>query len=292
MNRRVVMAFGLLVCIQMQGMQKAGCAGPALCQVRKYGECFSRDISFQTLMAALQLAEDRTDKKEHDRLSIHFRLELAKACYKNNCDEVEQLLQQRAYTSGSGVRRKKDLGYDQLFIAKSIEIARLLMQEEGIKKRSDWDSVIHRATWANYPPELLKYYIDNAGIDINDRIINRDWKEQTPLHLWARWSMDDGVARSKHFLSAQAKLKILINAGANTLLVDDKGLTALDHLKNTKKYWTHFKNLDPILDEAYDVLILLLSVPYKQQKKQQTQIQVKSIFDNELPFPARPEDFS
>jgi len=277
MNRRAIMAFGLLVCMQMQGMQKAGYAGPALCQVRKYGECFSRDISFQTLMAAQQLAEE-----EHDRLSIRFSLELAKACYKNNRDEVEKLLQQRAYTSGSGVRRKKDLDYDELFIAKSIEIARLLMQEHDISKRSlsCCYSIIHRATWANYPPELLKYYIDNAGIDINDRITSGNWKGQTPLHCWAKWSLDDGVARSKHFRSAQVKLKILIDAGANTLQVDDKGLTALDHLKNTKQHWTFLMHLDPILDEAYDVLILLLSVPYKQQ----IQIQAKSIFDNELPF--------
>lgn len=214
---------------------------------------------------------------------------MERACNADDADRVEGLLSTAKNTIPNFTLNNVRVGpYPPLFYAKSIGVANLLMQygadPHQVTNRYCGEcgqTVIHKAVRACYSVPLFKHYLDTVQIDINTRT-NRAYPDQgseTPLHHWARHSLcnaDSHLPLSQNVVIAQEKLNLLIAKGANTMLKNASGHTALDILRGTKSWYLQYIPDRELRNEAFDILILLLSAA--------TKTQALTMFDGKLPF--------
>ena len=117
-----------------------------------------------------------------------------------------------------------------IFCAKSAGIADLLIKHGARTNESHGvGTLLHHSCSAEYPLELVLYY--SMRLDVNSKQVS--WG-RTPLHVWAAISMYHDYPREEYAFVAQEKLKALLGAGANVLLTDKDGKTALDILIETR----------------------------------------------------------
>lgn len=200
------------------------------------------------------------------------------ACFNDDHDQAQELLNESKNSVHNFTLNNVEIrSIPVLFFAKSIKIADLLMRygadpyQVATYYPHGGETIIHNSMSADYSIPLLKHYIDTVRININTTTANKD----TPLHYWARSSLFTsshylGVQPYSGYLSiAQEKLKILIAAGANTMLKNATGDTALDVLRRKKLSYIDrlpvTKQERELRNEAFDILALLLNAATRKQ---------------------------
>lgn len=149
------------------------------------------------------------------------------ACCKQDLKLIHFLLQHNAAAPNAWT----PLHDHPIFCAKSVALikvfqefgASLQVRDPGFER-----TVLHNACHEKYPPEVLEYYIQHAGFDINVPSGTNQYR-CTPLHEWAEFSLWNGV-KPETVKIALKKLDLLFRAGADHTLLDHKGKTALDRL--------------------------------------------------------------
>lgn len=122
-----------------------------------------------------------------------------------------------------------------LALAQSPQVACLLVQHGASMKIIDpiYGTLLHQACHHEYQPKLLAYYLQHAGIDVNN---TQSYHQDTPLHKWATFAFAP-KPQADDCTDAQEKLTLLIQAGAALNRRNEKNETPLNILKAKRKDW-------------------------------------------------------
>ncbi len=182
--------------------------------------------------------EARTEQKEERYYAFYFAREkrdkFAHMCLEDDYKGVKDYLE--SHTDPIPVQQ---YGISLIHYVTTARVAVLLERRRDITldARDQYGSILH---WANKinacTPMLLKYVIrryceEEKTLDINER---RNIDGETVLHQWA-----NGVAWShpSDLPVVREKLQILLDAGADCTLKDNKGRLPLDLLEHELRGW-------------------------------------------------------
>jgi len=200
-----------------------------------------------------EMAQER--KKEREKSLIRsLECSMTQASFKDDYKEAKKQLEDYI-----NPETNKPYIADCSFII-SVRTARMaqLLVKHGIRldQRDQMNgSILHQACHAGRTPMLLKYSIKQycekeKTLDIN---IKRSFDNQTCLHVWARYALDDGVPRVKYLADALQKIDILFAAGADPRCEDKEGNTWQGVLTTEQFKWSGKRWED--VRQAYDILI-------------------------------------
>ena len=162
---------------------------------------------------------------------------------KKASDQYDYYLMKKALEHGADPNIKSDVSFDPIIMhAKSVAIVKLLVDNGASMKTitlPNKNTVLHQACDGRYEPAVLKYYIQNAGLDIN----SENYDHETPLHAWV-----NNVSISSP-PDAQKKLTHLLAAGADCMRKNRDNETALDWIRSHATAREHMRHRWQILDD-------------------------------------------
>ncbi len=162
---------------------------------------------------------------------------------KKASDQYDYYLMKKALEHGADPNIKSDVSFNPIIMhAKSVAIVKLLVDNGASMKTitlPNKNTVLHQACDGRYEPAVLKYYIQNAGLDIN----SENYDHETPLHAWV-----NNVSISSP-PDAQKKLTHLLAAGADCMRKNRDNETALDWIRSHATAREHMRHRWQILDD-------------------------------------------
>jgi hypothetical protein len=201
--------------------------------------------------------------KNHDYAYEKYRTLMAKAL-NDPCDQrftnavlnrssgrQDLPLMQRALECGASPDIKSG-GAPIIEQADSLDIVQLLVKYNVSMQARDYSTVLHAACNAKCPANILKFYLNNAGVDVNYRKENNG----SPINSWARSSLgivmslyhcfkpsslrtelQNNWARLKtpYLPDAEKKLVLLFLAGADVAYEPKYGKSPLGYLQKEIK---------------------------------------------------------
>ena len=164
---------------------------------------------------------------------------LEAVCSKQDAKLMQFLLEHKAVDPNASMH---SIGFHKpIFSARSVAFIEILQQHgASLQARETLEkTVLHRACHEDYPVEILEYYIQHAGININHPSDRDDYKA-TPLHEWATYSLGTNIVNLKNIECSLKKLDLLLKAGADHKLTDYERKTPLQilqtHLSHYERY--------------------------------------------------------
>ncbi len=165
---------------------------------------------------------------------------LEAVCSKQDAKLMQFLLEHKAVDPNASMH---SIGFHKpIFSARSVAFIKILQQHGASLQARECPfqrTVLHRACHEDYPVEILEYYIQHAGININHPSDRDDYKA-TPLHEWATYSLGTNIVNTKNTESSLKKLDLLLKAGADHKLTDYERKTPLQilqtHLSHYERY--------------------------------------------------------